>query len=202
MSNSKLVTYTQLSPNHGGTRKKKITKIAIHHAATINASLVGLGNGFAKPSRKASSTYGIDSNGNVGMYVEEHNRPWTTGNDVDEEAVTIEVANSKGAPNWEVSDKALQTLIKLCIDICERNNIPCCIFLQQGMFLCSHQIHNHRNHLLHRGNGNQLMHAMKICTPRGKIGARKPPEGQCRSVRSAANRLDDRLHAVFLKSLF
>ena len=123
MSNSNLVTYTRLSPNHGGQRKKPISKIAIHHAAVVNASLVGLGNGFANPSRKASSTYGIDSEGNIAMFVEEHNRPWTTGNDVDEEAVTIEVANSAGAPNWEVSNKALDALIDLCIDICNRNNI-------------------------------------------------------------------------------
>ena len=123
MSNSSLVVLTRLSPNHGGLRKKPISKIAIHHAAVVNASLVGLGNGFANPERKASSTYGIDSEGKVGMYVEEHNRPWTTGNNVDEEAVTIEVANSKGAPNWEVSDAALATLINLCADICKRNNI-------------------------------------------------------------------------------
>lgn len=122
MSNSSLVSYTKLSPHHGGLRDKPISKIAIHHAATVNATLKGLGNAFSGEKIK-SSNYGIDSSGAVGMYVEECNRAYTTSNIVDEEAVTIEVANSTGDPTWEVSDKALATLIKLCADICNRNNI-------------------------------------------------------------------------------
>ena len=38
-------------------------------------------------------------------------------------AVTIEVANDGGAPDWHVSDKALASLIDLCVDICKRNGI-------------------------------------------------------------------------------
>jgi N-acetyl-anhydromuramyl-L-alanine amidase AmpD len=123
MSNSSLVSYTKLSPNYS-KRGSKISKITIHHAAVVNASLEGLGNGFANPARKASSNYGIDSNGRIGMFVEEHNRAWTSSNTAnDDVAITIEVANSKGAPNWEVSDKAYEALIALCVDICKRNNI-------------------------------------------------------------------------------
>ena len=123
MSNSSLVSYTKLSPNCS-PRTEKITKITIHHAAVVNASLAGLGNGFAKPSRQASSNYGIDCNGNIGMFVEEKNRAWTSSNkDNDNRAVTIEVANSSGAPDWKISDKALSALIKLCVDICKRNGI-------------------------------------------------------------------------------
>lgn len=123
MSNSSLVSYTRLSPNYS-KRTAKITKITIHHAAVKNASLVGMGNGFAQPSRQASSNYGIDSEGNIAMYVEEKNRAWTSSNqENDNQAITIEVANSTGAPNWEVSDKAYEALIKLCVDICKRNDI-------------------------------------------------------------------------------
>lgn len=123
MSNSKLVTYTRISPN-SSERTAPISKITIHHAATVNASLVGLGNGFAQASRQASSNYGIDSDGKVGLFVDESRRAWTSSNkENDNVAVTIEVANSKGAPNWEVSDKALAALIELCVDICKRNNI-------------------------------------------------------------------------------
>lgn len=124
MSNSSLVSYTKLSPNCS-PRTEKITKITIHHAAVVNASLAGLGNGFANPAAQASSNYGIDCNGNIGMFVEEKNRAWTSSNrDNDNRAVTIEVANSSGAPNWQVSDKALSALIDLCVDICKRNGIP------------------------------------------------------------------------------
>lgn len=123
MSNSNLVTYTKLSPNYS-KRTAAISKITIHHAAAINASLAALGNAFASSSRQASSNYGIDSNGNVGMFVEEANRAWTSSNQAnDNVAVTIEVINCKGSPNWEISDKALAALIELCVDICKRNNI-------------------------------------------------------------------------------
>lgn len=122
-TNSPLVSYTHLSPNCS-PRTGPVMKITIHHAAVVNASLKGFGNGFAKTSRRASSNYGIDSNGNIGMFVEEKNRAWTSSNtENDNMAITIEVANSKGAPNWEISDKAMAALIKLCVDICKRNNI-------------------------------------------------------------------------------
>jgi hypothetical protein len=122
-TNSKLVSYTRLSPNYSA-RTKPITKITIHHAAVVNASLAGFGNGFAQTSRQASSNYAIDSNGKVGMYVEEKNRAWTSSNaENDQMAVTIEVANSKGEPNWEVSNAAYATLLDLCEDICRRNGI-------------------------------------------------------------------------------
>jgi hypothetical protein len=123
MSNSSLVSYTKISPN-SSARTKPISKITIHHAAIINASLEGMGNGFAQKSRQASSNYGIDSNGRIALYVDESRRAWTSANaENDNVAVTIEVANCKGAPNWEISDKALAALIELCADICKRNNI-------------------------------------------------------------------------------
>lgn len=123
MSNSNLVSYTKLSPNYS-VRTAKISKITIHHAAVVNASLVGLGNGFANPARRASSNYGIDSNGKIGMYVEEKNRAWTSSNsENDNMAITIEVANSSGSPDWKVSDAAYEALIALCVDICKRNDI-------------------------------------------------------------------------------
>lgn len=123
MSNSNLVSYTKLSPNYS-VRTAKISKITIHHAAVVNASLVGLGNGFANPARQASSNYGIDSNGKIGMYVEEKNRAWTSSNsENDNMAITIEVANSSGSPDWKVSDAAYEALIALCVDICKRNDI-------------------------------------------------------------------------------
>lgn len=58
------------------------------------------------------------------MYVEERDRAWTSSNaNNDHQAITIEVANDGGAPDWHVSDIALAKLIDLCVDICQRNNI-------------------------------------------------------------------------------
>lgn len=123
MSNSSLVQYKKISPNKNSPRKNKITKITIHHMAG-NLSLETVGRLFASSSRQASSNYAIDSNGKIGMYVEEKDRAWTSSNaDNDHQAVTIEVANDKIGGDWHVSDKALAALIDLCVDICKRNGI-------------------------------------------------------------------------------
>lgn len=118
-----MIDYIKISPNSTNPRKSKIKKITIHHVAGI-ATVEQIGEIFAKPSRKASSNYGIDSNGRIGKYVEEENRAWTSGNaENDNQAITIEVSNDSYAPNWTVSDKAMQSLITLCVDICKRNGI-------------------------------------------------------------------------------
>ena len=123
MSNSSLVNYTKISPNSNNPRSSGIRKITIHHCAG-KVGVESLGSIFASASRQASANYGIGSDGRVGMYVEEKNRAWTSSNaDNDQQAVTIEVANDGGAPDWHVSDAALGKLIELCVDICQRNGI-------------------------------------------------------------------------------
>lgn len=123
MSNSKLVNYTKISPNRTSPRKDTIKKITIHHMAG-NLTVESCGNVFASSSRKASSNYGIGTDGRVGLYVEEKDRAWTSSNATnDNQAVTIEVANDQIGGNWHVSDKALSKLIELCVDICQRNGI-------------------------------------------------------------------------------
>lgn len=123
MSNSSLVNYTKLSPNHSSRNGHKISKITIHHMAG-NASVETCGNIFASSNRQASANYGVDSNGRVGLYVDEAYRSWASSNRAnDEVAVTIEVANDEYGGNWHVSDTALQKTIELCVDICKRNGI-------------------------------------------------------------------------------
>ncbi len=122
MSNSPLVDYTKISPN-SSARTAKISKITIHHMAG-NLSVESCGNVFQTTSRQASSNYGIGTDGRVGLYVDESRRAWTSSNrDNDNCAVTIEVANDGGAPDWHVSNKALAKTIDLCEDICRRNGI-------------------------------------------------------------------------------
>lgn len=121
MSNSALVKHTHLSPNHSGKRTQPITKITPHHMSG-NLSIETCGKVFAPKSRKASSNYGIGSDGRVGLYVDEANRPWTSSSAYnDQRAVTIEVANSQCGGNWPVSDQAWNTLVDLCVDIIRRN---------------------------------------------------------------------------------
>ena len=122
MSNSPLVNYTKISPN-SSARGAKIDTITIHHMAG-NLSVESCAQIFQDTSRQASSNYGVGTDGRIGLYVEESRRAWTSSNrDNDNRAVTIEVANNGGAPDWPVSDAALEATIKLCVDICQRNGI-------------------------------------------------------------------------------
>lgn len=123
MSNSSLVNHVHLSPNYTPMSNKKNEVIVIHHMAG-KLTVEQCGNVFAPSSRKASSNYGIDGNGRIGLYVEEKNRSWATSSRaIDSRAITIEVANSVVGGNWPVSDKAMASLINLCVDICKRNGI-------------------------------------------------------------------------------
>lgn len=123
MSNSKLVDYTKISPNSSNPRNHKIDTITIHNTAGV-VSVETLGNIFAQTSRQASSNYGIDSDGRVGLYVDEANRSWCSSSSAnDNRAITIEVSNCENRAPWRVSDKALAKLIDLCTDICQRNGI-------------------------------------------------------------------------------
>ena len=115
MSNSSLVDYTLISPNSTNPRSNSISKITIHHMAG-NLTIEQCGQGFSNKKRQASSNYGIDSDGRIGLYVDEANRSWASSNRVnDNQAVTIEVANDEVGGNWHVSDKALEKTIELCI---------------------------------------------------------------------------------------
>lgn len=119
-TNSKMVAYTKLSPNHSGQRTHSIDRIT-PHCVVGQCTAEGLGDWFAKSSTQASSNYGIDKNGRVGLYVEEKNRSWcSSSNANDQRAVTIECASDTKEPYW-MNDKVYASLIKLCVDICKRN---------------------------------------------------------------------------------
>lgn len=125
MSDSQLVSYVRLSPNHSGARKHPITRITPHYVDG-NCTVETLGEVFAPVSRQASSNYGIGSDGRVGMYVEECNRAWTSGSyDNDNRAVTIECAN---LADGSLTDACWNSLVELCADICRRNGISNCSY--------------------------------------------------------------------------
>lgn len=120
MSNSKLISYTNISPNKNSPRNHKIDSIAIHCMAG-HLSLQTCGNLFQNV--EASSNYGIDDNGDIGLFVDECDRSWATSSPyVDNRAITIEVANDNFG-SGQCTVKALNSLIDLCVDICKRNGI-------------------------------------------------------------------------------
>ena len=103
-----------------GRRGYKVCKITVHHmAGKLTAKQCG--NIFANPNRNASSNYGIGYDGDIGCYVDEENRAWTSSNrENDCQAITIEVANSSNGHPWPISDASWNSLVNLCVDICRR----------------------------------------------------------------------------------
>ena len=123
MSNSTLINYTKISPNRNSPRNHMIDTITIH-CVVGQCTVESLGDVFASPARQASSNYGIGFDGRIGMYVDEKDRSWCSSNaGNDNRAITIEVASDTSEP-YEITTKAYQSLIKLLVDICKRNNIP------------------------------------------------------------------------------
>lgn len=122
-ADSSLVVYTIWSPNHSGQRTHTIDTITIHCMAG-NLSIESCGRMFSRSTAKASSQYGIGCDGRIGQYVPEAYRSWcTSSKSNDQRAITIEVANSAGGPDWPVSQAAFNALIDLLTDICKRHNI-------------------------------------------------------------------------------
>lgn len=157
-TNSPLVSYTKLAPrsNYGGARTHAIDTVAIH-CVVGQASVETLGKVFANPNRKASSNYGVGYDGRIGMYCEEKNRSYCTSSaKVDQRAITIEVASDSKHP-YAVTDAAYNGLIKLLVDVCQRNNIKQLIWKE-----------NKEDRVNRIGGANMMVHrdwAAKACVP-------------------------------------
>lgn len=135
MSNSPLVDFTLISPNRTVPRNHIIDTVTIH-CVVGQCTAESLGELFFQPSRGASSNYGVDKHGRVGMYVEEKDRSWCSGgrdengmpievngisgSENDHRAITIEVASDTRDP-YTVTPAAYEGLIRLLEDICKRN---------------------------------------------------------------------------------
>lgn len=119
MSDSKLISYTKISP-HSSARSGKIRGISVHTMAG-NLSVESCGQVFQQ--REASSNYGIGSDGRIALYVDESRRAWCTSSKIDHQIVSIEVASLTAKEPFQCSAKAWSSLVKLCADICKRNGI-------------------------------------------------------------------------------
>lgn len=119
MSNSGLVNCTVLSPNHSGVRTHCIDRIT-PHCVVGQLTAKGIGGCFPQGG-DASCNYGIGTEGDVCLIVDESFRSWcSSSNANDQRAVTIECASDKVHP-YTMNDKVYAKLIDLCVDICKRN---------------------------------------------------------------------------------
>lgn len=123
MSNSSLISYTNLTKNHSNGRGgKKISTIIIHHMAS-KSTAKQCADYFASTKKMVSANYTIGYDGDIALSVSEENRSWCSGKSIaDNPAITIECANDD-TTKWTVSDKTIKSLINLCADVCKRNGI-------------------------------------------------------------------------------
>lgn len=128
MSNSKLVSYKKISPNKNSPRNHKIDTISIHcTSGNMNNTAKQIADfkhfTTAGLSNSCSCNYAVGGDGSIALIVDESDRSWCTSSPSnDHRAVTIEVASTNVEP-YKVTDKALEALIELVADICQRNGI-------------------------------------------------------------------------------
>ena len=119
-TNSSLVSAKYLSPNHSGTRTHSIDRFT-PHCVVGQFSGAGIGSCFKSTSRQASCNYGIGTNGEIVLIVEEKNRSWCTSSAAnDQRAITIECASDTKHP-YAMNSKVYNSLVKLAVDCCKRN---------------------------------------------------------------------------------
>lgn len=106
----------------------------VPHCTAGMSSAAATATRFQNPNVGASATYCIGGDGDIVQNVPEEYRPWTTGGDlnvngvtgatIDHMAFTFEIANSALGGSWPMSDKAINSLVLLMVDICQRHGIP------------------------------------------------------------------------------
>ncbi len=128
-TNSPLVTYTKLSPNHSGQRTHSIDRIT-PHCYVGQQSAESMASWLCNPNARASCNYAIDKDGRVALFVEEKNRSWcSSSNANDQRAITIECASDMFDP-YAINDKVYNKLVELMADICRRNGKDKLIWLE------------------------------------------------------------------------
>ena len=120
MSNSSLVSYKKLSPNHSGKRTHSIDRIT-PHCVVGQLSARKIANLFTSTTRQASCNYAIGADAKVSLVVDEGNRSWCSSSKAnDQRAVTIECASDVESP-YAFKSAVYDKLVDLCVDICKRN---------------------------------------------------------------------------------
>lgn len=121
---SALATITvDFGTKKSNVRTQQVSKFTIHHmAGNMNADACA--KMHRDGSRQASANYYIGTDGTICAGVAENRRAWTSSSEWnDQRAITVEVANNTGDPNWEISQAAYRSLIALGADICKRYGI-------------------------------------------------------------------------------
>lgn len=124
MADSSLVTreaWAHSSNYTSGRGGCDIKGIVIHHAVATNLDSVAAV--FSRQGRNGSAHYGVN-HGSVDQYVREDDIAWHCSNWWgNQHTIGIETCNSTLAPNYEIADDTMETLVKLVADIAKRHNL-------------------------------------------------------------------------------
>lgn len=123
MNYSKLINGSTPILNKCNAREEAIKKIPPLHMAG-NMGAAACAKYHRDCDRQASANYYIGNDGSIWGGVPEEFRARTSSSwDNDNQAVTIEAANSTAGGNCPISDVAFNSLVRLCKDICQRYGI-------------------------------------------------------------------------------
>lgn len=118
---SKLATYINDEEEHSGKRNHDIVFITPHCTAGNKNSSAKAIIDFLTRRSNASVNYAIGGKGDIGGSICEEYRAWTSSSSWnDNRAITIEVATD--TTGKQCNEQAIQSLIKLMVDICKRYN--------------------------------------------------------------------------------
>ena len=168
MSNSPLVTYTNITKNKTSPRNHAIDTITIHCIVGQWTAKQGC-DYFATTDRECSANYIVGKDGSVGLSVDEADRSWcTSSRENDNRAITIEVASDTEHP-YAVTDAAYAALIKLVADICKRNGIKKLVWSTNKTDRVNHA--NGCNMTVHRDYANKACPGQYLYDRHGAIAA-------------------------------
>lgn len=168
MSNSPLVTYTNITKNKTSPRNHAIDTITIHCIVGQWTAKQGC-DFFATTDRDCSANYIVGKDGSIGLSVDEADRSWcTSSRENDNRAITIEVASDTEHP-YAVTDAAYAALIKLIADICKRNGIKKLIWSTNKADRVNHA--NGCNMTVHRDYANKACPGQYLYDRHGAIAA-------------------------------
>lgn len=129
MSYSALTNQYRPSSQRSSRQDATIDTILWHHqAGTSDDSVIAQ---MISGARRVSSNYTISNEGRITCVVDEEDRAWTSGSVTDggrgaawdRRSITVEIENESGAPDWRISDRAIDAAQRLRADLHSRHRI-------------------------------------------------------------------------------
>ncbi|NHF62226.1 N-acetylmuramoyl-L-alanine amidase [Microcella pacifica] len=131
MTHSALTDTIKLSPQYSSRDETRIDTFLIHHTASVSGRGDGVVSMMVNRTRTVSSNYVIGNDGHLWCVVDEDFRAWTSGSATDggkgaawdRRAITVEIVNEAGAPDWPISVAAIDKAARLLNDLRKRYGI-------------------------------------------------------------------------------